>query len=86
MTDSPQESTQQPGTSPTPADVERPADQTEVDSPGDLGAPLRSREERIRDAAYAAYERRGREPGREADDWFEAERVVDAESLKIARK
>jgi hypothetical protein len=37
------------------------------------------REKRIRDAAYAAYERRGREPGREEEDWLEAEKELDAE-------
>jgi hypothetical protein len=38
------------------------------------------REKRIRDAAYAAYERRGREPGREEEDWLEAEKELDAEA------
>jgi hypothetical protein len=37
------------------------------------------REKRIRDAAYAAYERRGRAPGREEEDWLEAEKELDAE-------
>lgn len=40
------------------------------------------REDRIREAAYAAYERRGKETGREEDDWLEAERALDAETRK----
>jgi hypothetical protein len=35
------------------------------------------REDRIRKAAYEAYERRGKEPGREQEDWFDAERSVE---------
>ena len=41
--------------------------------------PDASREARIREAAYAAYERRGKTPGREQEDWLEAERSIDAE-------
>ncbi|WP_197893887.1 DUF2934 domain-containing protein [Variovorax sp. PBS-H4] len=41
--------------------------------------PDTSREARIREAAYAAYERRGRTPGSEEQDWFEAERSIDAQ-------
>ena len=42
-------------------------------------APARNgREERIREAAYAASERRGFEPGYETDDWLAAEREIDA--------
>lgn len=41
--------------------------------------PDASREARIREAAYAAYERRGKAPGREEQDWLEAERSIDAE-------
>ena len=41
--------------------------------------PDPSREARIREAAYAAYERRGKVPGREEEDWLEAERSIDAE-------
>ena len=41
--------------------------------------PDTSREARIREAAYATYERRGKVPGREEEDWFEAERSIDAE-------
>ncbi|KQP06418.1 DUF2934 domain-containing protein [Pseudorhodoferax sp. Leaf265] len=37
-----------------------------------------SREQRIREAAYAAAERRGFAPGHEVDDWLEAERQTGA--------
>lgn len=37
------------------------------------------RQARIREAAYAAYERRGKAPGHEEEDWLEAERSIDAE-------
>ena len=40
--------------------------------------PSANREERIREAAYAASERRGFEPGHETDDWLAAEREIDA--------
>ncbi|MDM0022636.1 DUF2934 domain-containing protein [Variovorax saccharolyticus] len=48
-------------------------------------APLQSgasdeeedRQARIRAAAYAAWERRGGEPGHEVEDWLEAERSLD---------
>ncbi|MBT2326514.1 DUF2934 domain-containing protein [Variovorax paradoxus] len=43
-------------------------------------APTQSgREGRIREAAYAAYERRGKEAGREEEDWLEAEKALDDE-------
>jgi len=38
---------------------------------------LASRDELIRVEAYLRYERNGRTPGRELDDWLEAEREVD---------
>ncbi|WP_197893587.1 DUF2934 domain-containing protein [Variovorax sp. PBL-H6] len=41
--------------------------------------PGTSRDARIREAAYAAYERRGRTPGSEEEDWLEAERSIDAQ-------
>ena len=40
--------------------------------------PRDGREERIRNAAYAASERRGFEPGHETDDWLAAEREIDS--------
>lgn len=38
-----------------------------------------SREARIAERAYWRAERRGFEPGRELDDWLEAEREVDSD-------
>jgi hypothetical protein len=37
-----------------------------------------SRETKIRNAAYARYERRGSQAGDAVEDWLEAERTVDA--------
>jgi hypothetical protein len=39
-----------------------------------------TREQRIAEAAYWRAERRGFAPGRELDDWLEAEREIDARS------
>ncbi len=41
---------------------------------------------RIAAKAYELYEQRGREPGREAEDWLEAERIVKAENERGERK
>jgi hypothetical protein len=41
------------------------------------------RQMRIREAAYAAYERRGGQPGNEVDDWLEGERAVDRDRRGI---
>ena len=41
-----------------------------------------SREARIAEAAYWRAERRGFTPGRELDDWLEAEREIDGEQDK----
>ena len=38
--------------------------------------PIRPSEETIRDRAYRKFEERGREPGHDLDDWFEAEREL----------
>ena len=38
----------------------------------------RAAREEIAKVAYELYERRGRQPGRELEDWTEAERVVNA--------
>ena len=35
--------------------------------------------EKIRRVAYELYEKRGRTPGNELDDWFEAERLIKKE-------
>ena len=68
--------------SPQPASVPtQPQQQAELPETSDAGA---SRDEMIRNAAYAAYERRGASgasgasDGFEVDDWLEAEREVDA--------
>ncbi|RZL96390.1 MAG: DUF2934 domain-containing protein [Variovorax sp.] len=37
-----------------------------------------SREDRIREAAYAAADRRGFAPGHELEDWLAAEETIDA--------
>ncbi len=37
-------------------------------------------QERIRKKAQELYERRGRQPGHELEDWLEAEKIVDGES------
>ena len=47
------------------------------------GAPV-DRETKVREAAYAAAERRGFAPGQEIEDWLEAERAVDAENARAA--
>ena len=36
-------------------------------------------------AAYELYEQRGRQPGRELEDWAKAERLVNARRRKPAR-
>ena len=41
--------------------------------------PAADRVQRISDAAYRRAEQRGFEPGRELDDWLDAERDIDAE-------
>ncbi|MFM9925872.1 DUF2934 domain-containing protein [Variovorax sp. H27-G14] len=59
-------------TLPTTSDV--PSDPPRPDVPA--GEPV-SRDEAIRRAAYAAYERRGGQSGDETQDWLEAEAEVD---------
>jgi hypothetical protein len=41
----------------------------------------RPSEDRIRQRAYERYQERGGEHGRDADDWFEAEREVEGERV-----
>lgn len=53
--------------------------QTSAAAPADGG-----REERIREAAYAAAERRGFVPGYETEDWLEAERRIDSDRQQQA--
>jgi len=43
---------------------------------GDAADPA-SREERVRQAAYDAWQRRGGGPGNEVQDWLDAEAKVD---------
>ena len=79
-----QDSIEQPPSSDVPpleAEV-RAADLGSADAgAGDEAAtgPDASRETRIRERAYAAYERRGKTPGGEEEDWLEAERSIDAD-------
>ena len=50
---------------------------TEIEEPGH---PLRStREHEIRGRAYEIYLARGSQPGRELEDWLQAERELTAE-------
>ncbi len=51
-------------------------------APSPVPAPAEpsAREERIRAAAYARYEARGREPGHEVEDWLAAEAALSASS------
>ncbi len=39
-------------------------------------APSFDRDQAIREAAYACYEARGREPGHELEDWLKAEALL----------
>ncbi len=43
-----------------------------------------NREEQIRQRAYELYEERGREDGRDQEDWFRAEGEVTRKSRTIA--
>ena len=54
------------------------SDATEDRASDGTAAPSPDREDRIRQAAYAAAERRGFEPGHETDDWLAAEREIDS--------
>ncbi|MDH6165466.1 hypothetical protein M2282_000594 [Variovorax boronicumulans] len=45
-------------------------------------AEANPREEAIRRAAYEAYQRRGGVPGREQEDWLEAEAQIDRDASK----
>lgn len=40
--------------------------------------------EMIAKKAYEIYEQRGREPGKELDDWLEAEKIVIRKKKKIS--
>jgi Protein of unknown function (DUF2934) len=43
---------------------------------------VQDREERIRAAAYAKYEKRGFTPGHDEEDWLEAERDIDQKKVE----
>lgn len=58
--------------------AEEPGTQDTADSGAADG--VGAREERIRAAAYAMSAQRGFEPGRDVDDWLEAERQIDADA------
>ncbi|WP_326543384.1 DUF2934 domain-containing protein [Pseudorhodoferax sp.] len=58
----------EPSTQASGADPQAQQQQQQQDDP--------TREQRIREAAYAAAERRGFAPGGEVDDWLEAERQM----------
>jgi hypothetical protein len=63
---------------PPPLEAEVRAADLVGEEPSDAQAsPESQREDRIREAAYAAYERRGREPGHEQEDWLDAERTLE---------
>jgi len=65
-----------PVADPTEAE-ERAADLEQNDA-----ASREAREERIRQAAYARYVQRGSEPGDAEEDWLDAERRVDQETVE----
>jgi hypothetical protein len=47
-------------------------------------APPKNIEEQIRRRAYELYEARGREDGRDLDDWFHAESEIKGKAAKAA--
>jgi hypothetical protein len=49
----------------------------ELSNEADANPATRSREERVRDAAYRRYESRGDAPGDDVQDWIDAEEEVD---------
>lgn len=54
------------------------------DTASDLPEASITRDERIRQAAYVASERRGFVPGFETKDWLEAEKQIDLEDKSVA--
>ena len=48
-------------------------------------APPKNIEEQIRRRAYELYEARGREDGRDWEDWFRAESEITGKAAKAAR-
>lgn len=47
-------------------------------------APRKNLEEKIRRRAHALYEARGREDGRDLEDWFRAECEITGKAAKAA--
>ena len=41
--------------------------------------------QRVEKKAYELYEQRGRQNGHEQEDWFEAEKIIEAEMIKERR-
>lgn len=61
-----------------PAQQTADADQISASQPTDGGPPsIAVDRERIAQRAYERFEQRGGEPGRDQEDWFEAEREVN---------
>jgi len=46
---------------------------------------LKEIEEEIRALAYELYEKRGRFPGRDLEDWFKAEKIVMSKYLEMVK-
>lgn len=51
--------------------------------PADAPAAVRPRDQLVRELAYELYERRGRVPGRDLEDWVAAEAIVDARLVAL---
>lgn len=67
---------------PSPVDGSGNADGTGA---GDGAGAADAREQRIREAAYALAQQRGFEPGRDMEDWLEAERLDGVGNVPASR-
>jgi hypothetical protein len=67
-------------TSPRPADVSSAREQPRDESVRPRSTDTRPDADRIAQRAYERYEARGREDGRDQEDWFEAERELEGVS------
>ena len=67
---------------PPPIAVPTEAEERAADLEQNDAASREAREERIRQAAYARYVQRGSEPGDAEEDWLDAERRVDQETVE----
>ncbi len=72
-----------PNVAPSPHEHEAAMGQLEPPAASADGSD--TREHRIRSAAYALSAQRGFEPGRDVDDWLEAERQIDADGSSPSR-